>query len=59
VSTTPAAVLARLKVRFPAWTIRPVEHGTGYTAHRGEQQIYAPTLAELETHLAEKRLRRH
>jgi hypothetical protein len=35
VSATPAAQLARLKVEHPAWTIRPVESGAGYTARRG------------------------
>ena len=57
-SRTPAAELARLKVAFPDWSIRPVEpgKGDGFTAHLrkkdgGLQPLYAPTLAELEQQL--------
>jgi hypothetical protein len=57
VSNTPAAQLARLKVTFPAWTIRPVESGTGYTAHNGAtgEQVHAATVASLEYRLAVER----
>jgi hypothetical protein len=57
-SRTPAAELARLKVAFPGWSIRPVESGKGdgFTAHPrkkndGSQPVYAATLAELEQRL--------
>jgi hypothetical protein len=58
VSRTPAAHLARLKVTYPAWSIRRVTSGQGYTAQRrdtrgGLRSIYAPDLASLETALAE------
>lgn len=58
-SRTPAAELARVKVAFPKWTIRPIEpgKGTGYTAQRRDRRgelrsVYAPTLPELEARLA-------
>jgi hypothetical protein len=57
-SRTPAAELARLKVAFPDWSLRPVEpgKGDGFTAHprkkNGESQpLHATTLTELEHHL--------
>ena len=52
-SRTPAAELARVKTRFAAWSIRPVEpgKGTGYTAQRGRRQVHAPSLADLEKRL--------
>jgi hypothetical protein len=57
-SRTPAAELARLKVAFPGWSIRPVEpgKGDGFTAHPrkkngGSHPLYAATLAELEQRL--------
>ncbi len=57
-SRTPAAELARLKVAFPNWSIRPVEPGKGggFTAHLrkkivGARPLYAATLAELEQQL--------
>jgi hypothetical protein len=57
-SRTPAAELARLKVAFPEWSIRPVEPGKGggFTAHPrtkigGWQPLYAATLAEMEQQL--------
>jgi hypothetical protein len=58
VSRTAAAELARLKVAFPDWSIRPVQpgKGAGFTAHPrlkggGSRWLYAPTLAELEHEL--------
>lgn len=57
-SRTPAAHLARVKVAYPAWTIRAIEpgQGTGYTAHRpgqhgGYRSLYAPSLGQLEHEL--------
>jgi hypothetical protein len=54
---TPAAHLARLQKRFPAWTIRSVERGSGWTAQRRNghklDATYAPTLAQLEDTLSE------
>lgn len=59
-SRTPAAQLARLKVTYPAWTIRPAgpRKGSGYTAvyrddEHGLRSIYTPSLAGLEAKLAE------
>ena len=59
-SETPAAHLARLKVTYQNWTLRPVEpgKGTGYTAQRRDgrgnlRSIYAATTGELENRLAE------
>jgi hypothetical protein len=58
VSRTPAAELARLKVAFPDWSIRPVRSGdgAGFAARRGlagggSQLLFALTLAELEHEL--------
>ena len=57
-SRTAAAELARLKVAFLDWSIRPVQpgKGAGFTAHPrlkggGSRWLYAPTLAELEHEL--------
>jgi hypothetical protein len=57
-SRTPAAELARLKVTFPDWSIRPVAPGKGggFTAHPRSrsgklQPLYAPTLAHMEHQL--------
>ena len=53
----PARHLARLQKHFPGWTIRGVERGTGWTAHRRNihklETIYAPTLEQLEDKLIE------
>lgn len=63
-STTPAAALARLRVTYPGWSIRAVERGHGYTAHRREgrpgevRRLYAGTPGELEAALADLGLRR-
>jgi hypothetical protein len=65
VSTTPAAELARVKVRFASWDIRPVEprKDHGFTAQReterGLQSVYAPNLADLERQLARPGPRGH
>ncbi len=62
-STTPAAHLARLKVTYPAWSIRQVEpdKGTGYTAVHCESKklrsLYAPDLDALEAALYEVEIR--
>jgi hypothetical protein len=60
-SRTAAAELARLKVRFAAWTIRPVGRGEGFTAQQRQRtekparplSVHAITLADLSTKLAE------
>ncbi len=59
-SRTAAAGLARLKVRFVAWTIRPVGRGEGFTAQQknsrkagGALRIHALTLGDLDAKLAE------
>jgi hypothetical protein len=66
-SRTPAAELARIKVRHNEWSIRAVEtgHGEGYTAHRtcpdrrGRAiRIHALTVSELDAKLAEIEERR-
>ncbi len=43
--------LARLQAQNPLWSIRLVTEGHGWTAHRGDQRIWAGTLADLETRL--------
>jgi hypothetical protein len=50
VSRTPAAELARVKVAYPSWSIRPVASGQGFTAIRQGTgaRVHARTLAELE-----------
>jgi hypothetical protein len=46
---TPAKHLARIKVAHPAWSIRHVSEGYGFTAHRdGYDHVWAMTLADLE-----------
>ena len=56
--TTPAAELARIRREKPLWSIRQLEGGQGFTAHRGTgryvRALYAPTLATLELKLREK-----
>ena len=49
-SRTPAAELARVKVKFPQWTIRRAGGGDGFTAHHRatRERVHACTLAELE-----------
>jgi hypothetical protein len=56
-SRTPAAGLARVKVKYPQWSVRRVTGGEGYTAWRpgtGEH-AWAPTLAALEARLRARR----
>ena len=65
-SRTAAAELARVKVRFAAWTIRRVGRGEGFTAQqeRGTGKparplrIHALTLADLNVKLAQHEGRR-
>ncbi len=59
-SRTAAAGLARLKVRFVGWTIRPVGRGEGFTAQQkpgGKAgrplRIHALTLGDLSAKLAD------
>jgi hypothetical protein len=53
VSRIPAAEFARVKVGFPAWSVRRVQPGKGvrFTTHRrledGSQQPYALALADV------------
>jgi hypothetical protein len=53
VSESPAARLARIRVRNPLWSIRPVRSGIGFTAHycAGRRRLWAPDLDELEAAL--------
>jgi hypothetical protein len=63
VNRTAAKELARLKVHYAEWTIRPVgtEHGGGYTAQqwgtgkagKPPLRIHALNVTELATRLAE------
>lgn len=47
-SRTPAAELARIKVNYPAWSIRRDDGDGSFTAKRkGHKTIRAPTLADL------------
>lgn len=62
---TPATHLARLKVTYQSRTLRAVEpgKGTGYTAQLGDASgglasIYAATVGELESRLADEDTRR-
>ncbi len=54
-STTPAAILARIKVTWPAWTITRSQPDGTLTAHRyiGSDlvSIYAPDPEALENRL--------
>jgi hypothetical protein len=58
--TSPAAELARIKVRYPAWSIRKIDHGPDspptYLATRASNgdEIKAETLGELDNALARK-----
>jgi hypothetical protein len=65
-SRTAAAELARLRARFAAWSIRPVERGEGFTAqqrreHKGSKRAvrtHALTVSGLSVKLAEHEGRR-
>jgi hypothetical protein len=47
----PPEHLARIKREHPLWSIRAVITGIGWTAHRGERQLWAASLTDLETQL--------
>ena len=47
----PAGRLARIRCAHPLWSIREVTAGTGYTAHRGPDRLYAPDLDDLQRQL--------
>jgi hypothetical protein len=51
-SRTPAAHLAGLKTRFPAWSIGPMPEG-GYQATGPQGTVTAPGLPLLEARLIE------
>jgi hypothetical protein len=43
-----AAALDRFRREHPGWSVRPVEHGDGFTSQRGgPPTLYGPTLADL------------
>ncbi len=50
-SEQPAEHLARIKREHPLWSIRHVSEGHGWTAHRGDRRLWAPTLTDLEAQL--------
>jgi hypothetical protein len=50
-SEQTAARLARVKREHAMWSIRAVESGAGYTAHRGDSRLYAVSLTDLESQL--------
>jgi hypothetical protein len=55
--TSPAAVLARIKVQHGTWSIRKIEPGDGpptYRAERNGQVIHAATLGDLERQLGSR-----
>lgn len=52
-STTPAARLANLKVRFQSWLIAK-DGEFAFRATRGTEVIHASSLDELETQLTER-----
>jgi len=61
-STTPAAILARIKVTWPAWTITRSQPDGALTAHRyvGHDlvSIYAPDPEALENRLIDHEAQR-
>jgi hypothetical protein len=58
-SEQPSEHLARIKRMFPLWSIRPVSHGRGWTAHRpGYRHLWAATLPDLEARLLDVQRRR-
>jgi hypothetical protein len=48
----PAEHLAEVKLRFPLWSVRPVEGGVGWTAHRGTRRVWAAMLDGLEAEMS-------
>jgi hypothetical protein len=53
-STTAAAELARLRIRFPDWDIIRTQCGTFIARHRiTNERVSAPTVAALENRLTE------
>ncbi len=61
-STTPAAILARIKVTWPAWTITRSQPDGALTAHKyiGNDlvSIYAPDPEALENRLIDHEAQR-
>jgi hypothetical protein len=55
VSRTPAAAIARIKAAHPAWSVREVRSGKGWTARHRETRatVYADSPASLAITLAE------
>ena len=52
-STTPAAVLARLKVTYQGWLLSRTAHGLTAVERSTGRRITAATAGELETALAQ------
>lgn len=50
-SERPSEHLARIKREHALWSVRPVESGLGWTAHRGERRVWAVSLGDLERQL--------
>ena len=49
-----AAALAAFRRDHPAWSVRPVDYGDGFTAQRGASpSLYGRTLAELADQIAD------
>jgi hypothetical protein len=55
VSTTPAAAIARIRAAHPAWPVRKVRSGKGWTAKHPETRatVYADSPDSLAATLAE------
>jgi hypothetical protein len=55
VSTAPAAAIASIKAAYPAWSVREVRSGRGWTAKHRETRavVYADSPASLAVTLAE------
>jgi hypothetical protein len=55
VSRTPAAAIARIKATHPAWSVREVRSGRGWTAKHRETRavVYADSPEALAVTLAE------
>ena len=54
-SSAPAAAIARVKAAHPAWSVREVRSGKGWTARHRETRavVYADSPAALAVTLAE------